>query len=71
MTDSDPELPEEVTKDFKKDWEPKWDWGRANGKEDAVEQKKKRAAVILDNYQLLMKYALANDQVSFSNTHGF
>ena len=28
MADTGTELPEEVTKDFKKDWDPKWDWGR-------------------------------------------
>jgi len=70
MTDSDPELPEEVTKDFKKDWEPKGDFGRHKVETEA-DKKKKLAHVILNNYQMLMKCALDNDQVSFPQWMAF
>lgn len=57
------ELPESETKGFRKDWDPKVVWP-PHGVENAEEEKKKRATIILDNYQLLMKLALLNDQVS-------
>jgi hypothetical protein len=60
----EPELPEEETKDFRKNWDPKIICTANLVEELAKGEKKQRAATILDNYPLLMKYALANDQVS-------
>lgn len=60
----EPELPQDETKDFRKDWDPKIVWTGNLAEELAKGEKEKRAITILDNYQLLMKYALANEQVS-------
>ncbi|KAK5045617.1 hypothetical protein LTR84_008986 [Exophiala bonariae] len=57
----DKELTEEEKKDFRKDWAPKIR-PLARPVDNAEEQRRNRAAVILDNYQELMRYALANEQ---------
>lgn len=61
------ELPDSETKGFRKDWNPKVVWP-PHGVENAEEEKKKRATIILDNYQLLMKFALLNEQVSHTRS---
>lgn len=63
MTTMDKEPTEEETKGFRKDWAPKIR-SPAWAVDSTEEQRRKRAAIILDNYQELMRYSLANEQVS-------
>jgi len=44
------------------------DWSIPNAADFAKKEKLARAVMILSNYQLLMKYALANNQVGTPHT---